>query len=88
VPWKKGPLPAGTWNWGGVALAETLPYGFYFADFCGDHAKLVGVPGPDGNDRIVKSEEIVWYDNSLTLPPGSGFEAKRLSPNDLPKETA
>lgn len=35
--WKKGPLPAGTWNWGAI-VTDSVRAGFYFADFMGDHA--------------------------------------------------
>lgn len=60
--WKKGPMPAGTWRWGGVVLKGQNGQGFYFADFRGDHVKLIH----DG--RIVKPEEIALYNNSLAPP--------------------
>lgn len=70
MAWKKGPLPPGTWNWGGVVLVdEETGCGFYFADFCGDHVKLC----PDG--RAVKPAEIALYDNSLELPPNCSGRA-------------
>lgn len=63
--WKSGPLPAGTWNWGGVVLKGDDPKnGFYFADFCGDHVKLC----PDG--RRIEPDGIQLYTNCLELPPG------------------
>lgn len=63
MAWKKGPLPAGTWNWGGVVpVGETS--GFYFADFCGDHVEVV----PGG--KVLKPEEVALYDNGLELPEG------------------
>ena len=64
MSWKKGPLPAETYNWGGVvAIGENSKHGFYFADFCGDHIKIIG------QDKILKADEIAWYNNSLELPP-------------------
>lgn len=62
--WKDGPLPADTWNWGGVVLkGEDPANGFYFADFHGDHVTLC----PDG--RRVEASEVGSYNNSLDLPP-------------------
>lgn len=58
--WQKGPLPPNTWNWGGVVPTGTTS-GFYFADFCGDHVKC--------GDRVLKPDEVAWFDNSLELPP-------------------
>lgn len=67
MAWKQGPMPPETWHWGGVVPVESKGMGFYFADFCGDHVKLV----PSG--RILKSHEVAWYDNSLELPPREVF---------------
>jgi hypothetical protein len=64
MAWKQGPLPADTWGWGGVTLKDT-GMGFYFADFKGDHVTIC--PG----ERDVKADEVVMYDNSLTLPPNA-----------------
>jgi hypothetical protein len=65
MAWKKGPLPADTYNWGGVVpVGEEKGFGFYFADFCGDHVKIC----PDG--RVLKADEVALYDNSLELPMG------------------
>lgn len=62
--WKKGPLPAGTWHWGGVQLHDTAnPNGFYFADFNGDHVRL-----PMLNNKRIEAHEIKLYNNALTLP--------------------
>lgn len=62
--WKRGPLPPNTWNWGGVVLRGMNPaQGFLMADFAGDHVKLY----PSG--KVVKAEDVDWYNNSLTLPP-------------------
>lgn len=63
MSWKKGPLPAGTWNWGGVVPVGQNSQGFMFADFCGDHVKIC--PGGD----ILKADEVAFYDNGLELPP-------------------
>lgn len=63
--WKPGPLPKNTYMWGGV-VTKGLTSGFYFADFCGDHVKLIGC-GKD--NEVVKAEDVLWYDNSIELPP-------------------
>lgn len=68
--WLPGPLPPNTFMWGGVVPHEIdgKPYkggGFYFADFYGDHVKVVG----PGKEMILKPHEIAWYNNSLDLPP-------------------
>ena len=60
--WQKGPLPPDTWMWGGVTPKGTTG-GFWFADFCGDHVKTV----PEG--KILKADEIEWWNNCLDLPP-------------------
>lgn len=62
--WKPGPLPPGTWNWGGVVLSGTPATGFYFADFHGDYVLLC--PGA----RKVEANEIAFYNNCLELPSG------------------
>lgn len=68
--WKKGPLPAGSYNWGGVVLKGDRPdAGFYFADFCGDHVVLC----PDG--KRVEAADVALYDNSLELPSGVSSRA-------------
>jgi hypothetical protein len=65
--WKKGPLPQDTWDWGGVVpVGETS--GFYFADFCGNHVKIVGLPGADGAQRILQPDEVALYNNCLKVP--------------------
>jgi hypothetical protein len=71
MAWKRGPLPAGTWGWGGIVPHEVdgKPFGgggFYFADFHGDH--VVMLPG-DPQERTLKPHEVAWYDNGLELPP-------------------
>lgn len=63
MSWKKGPMPAGTWNWGGVVPVGTGTYGFFFADFHGDHVILI----PSG--KRVEPHEVAFYNNSLELPP-------------------
>jgi hypothetical protein len=68
MAWKSGPLPPETWNWGGVVPTNQGPDGgFFFADFCGDHVKMVET------GRILQPDEVALYDNSLQLPcPGKG----------------
>jgi hypothetical protein len=71
MAWKKGPLPPGTYYWGGVVPVELggKPFaggGFFFADFCGDH--VVMLPG-DPQEQTLKPHEVAWYDNGLGLPP-------------------
>ncbi len=74
MTWKKGPLPANTWNWGGVVPTGADPsLGFFFADFCGDHVKLM--PAAGGKDRL-EAGEVGWYDNCLELPGPSLPELK------------
>jgi len=70
MDWKEGPLPPNTWGWGGVVPVGTTN-GFFFADFCGDHVKIV----PDG--RVLKPEEVAWYNNCLHLPPMFHADARR-----------
>ena len=71
MAWKDGPLPPNTWNWGGVVTKDSGDGGFYFADFHGDHVVLT--PG----HAVVKAEDVLQYDNGLTLPGKSG---PRLTP--------
>lgn len=64
--WKKGPLPPGTWNWGGIVVGPRTRdpvSGFYFADFRGDHVLRL----PD-NERV-EAADVLYYNNSLDLPP-------------------
>jgi hypothetical protein len=63
MAWKKGPLPKGTFNWGGVMVKGTSATGFHFADFCGDHVKL-----PMSNNKRVEAQDVAYYDNSLEVP--------------------
>lgn len=67
--WKKGPLPADTYYWGGVVL-DGMTSGFYFADFCGDHVRI------DGTRH--EAVEVVWYNNCLQLPPDRRASATNL----------
>jgi hypothetical protein len=63
--WKKGPLPKGTWGWGGITLETADPKrGFQFADFKGDHVTL-----PMKNNERVEAYDIGTYNNALTWPP-------------------
>lgn len=73
--WTKGPLPANTWNWGGVCKVGLNPSdGFYFADFKGDSVELV----PSG--EILKADEVGWFCNCLVLPGYfGGVGPQRLS---------
>jgi hypothetical protein len=71
MAWKCGPMPRDTWGWGGVVPVGIMG-GFYFADFCGEHVKLI-----PSND-ILEPHEVAWYDNSLELPSVSAAGAKRL----------
>lgn len=68
--WRKGPLPPNTWFWGGLVLVSQRGSGFYLADFCGDHAKIVGVGGCNDKDgQRVEADQVAWFNNCLTLPP-------------------
>ncbi len=72
MAWKKGPLPPDTYNWGGVTIVGEGAYGFYFADFCGDHVETY----PER--RTLKADEVAWYDNSLVEPPAeTGVTGRR-----------
>jgi hypothetical protein len=82
MAWKRGPLPPGTYNWGGVVPAgEDTGYGFYFADFRGDH--VVMLPG-DPQERTLKPHEVAWYDNGLELPPPEAKVYGRAGPGGTP----
>lgn len=67
MAWKRGPLPPETYYWGGVVLEGTPAMAFEFADFRGDHAMLLG--DDCRMSRRVEPGEVLWYDNSLELPP-------------------
>lgn len=70
--WKKGPLPPNTFNWGGVIpVGDDIKFGFFFADFKGNHVILV-----DGQNTRLEAHQVGWYNNCLELPSN---EAKRLS---------
>ena len=73
MAWQRGPLPPDTFNWGGV-VPKGGGEGFYFADFMGDH--VLACPG-DVNQQRIEPVDVEWYDNSLTLPPGSAKGATR-----------
>lgn len=65
--WKPGPLPPDTYYWGGVVTKEIAgTQGFYFADFRGDHVVIL----PARPEERVEAKDVLWYDNSLRLPPG------------------
>ena len=69
MAWRRGPLPLNTWHWGGVVVRDTPPGYFHFANFCGDHAKLVP------NDAVAEPEDILWFDNGIEEPPTPGDKA-------------
>jgi len=69
MSWKKGPMPSGTWGWGGVVPVGLKAQGFFFADFKGNSVVAIGA-GTDGNsDRALSQDEVSFYNNSLELPP-------------------
>lgn len=67
--WKLGPLPKGTYNFGGVVLSRHISslshtiQGFEFADFSGNGGKLAGGEEFDGCD-------VLAYNNSIITPTG------------------
>lgn len=67
--WHKGPLPAETWNWGGVVPVGSDPHvGFYFADFQGDHVLIQkSINGLCVWVRI-QPEEVAYFNNCLSMP--------------------
>ena len=69
MAWQKGPMPKGTYGWGGVVRDGESTQGFWFADFCGDKVKCIG---PDGVEKVISGYDVAWYDNSITLPPKDG----------------
>lgn len=77
--WKSGPLPKGTYGWGGVTLESADPKaGFQFADFCGDHVKL-----PYKNNERIEAHDVGTYNNALTYPPIPGEKPMGESANAL-----
>lgn len=58
--WQPGPMPPGTWNWGGVVTKDDC---FLFADFHGDH--VIGYPG----EKRIEAADVVQYSNCLEWPP-------------------
>lgn len=66
MAWQQGPLPANTWNWGGVVLVGASKLGFYFADFHGDHVILN--PGTPNAERI-EADQVGWFNNAIDMPP-------------------
>ena len=66
--WKKGPMPKGTYGWGGVVPhAEKELSGFFMAGFNGDTVTAYGAD--DGKDRVLKDWEVAWYCNPIQSPP-------------------
>lgn len=83
--WKKGPLPAGTWMWGGVVPITQTAWGFQFADFKGDHVRLMPTKEhPDG--RRLEPHEVKFYKNALELPPREWFKRSTRRGDELPAE--
>jgi hypothetical protein len=72
--WHDGPLPPDTWGWGGVTKVDQKGSGFYFADFHGDHVKIV-----DGKSSTLRPEEVGSYNNCLDLPPICHDDGVRLA---------
>lgn len=84
MAWQKGPLPPNTWGWGGVVPMGGPKFGFYFADFCGSHVKLISGNPPW---KELSANEVAWYDNSLTVPQegfnqddSQDFQTARIGP--------
>lgn len=68
--WKDGPMPAGTYGWGGVVPLDYHGDGFFFADFQGDTVNMIG-GGGEGGERVLKANEVGKYNNAITtLPDG------------------
>lgn len=66
--WHPGPLPAGTFNFGGIVTHDMISkdgksMGFKFADFHGDHVMA--------NGERVEPNEVAFYNNSLEVPPSA-----------------
>jgi hypothetical protein len=75
MAWKRGPLPKGTYHWGGV-VPKGVSNGFYFADFKGDSVDVLYTDG--SMPRTLNPDEVEWYDNALELPPDALGGASRL----------
>ena len=67
MAWQKGPLPPGTYYWGGVVPFDHKGTGFYFAEFFGDHVVMNPFDAKDG--RRLEPHEVLWWNNALDLPP-------------------
>ncbi len=68
MEWKQGPLPPGTFGWGGVTTADS-GNGFFFADFHGDHVETtIG--------QRLEPADVLMYNNGLTLPSGKTTRTK------------
>jgi hypothetical protein len=75
MAWKRGPLPPGTYNWGGIVNTEAARLGgFFFADFHGDHALVIGKAGRI--DERVEAGDVLAYDNGLELPDLPGLHVR------------
>jgi hypothetical protein len=79
MAWQKGPMPPDTWGWGGVVpKGDDGATGFYFADFGGNCVELIGTEpfAPHGPPKVIRADQVAWYDNSLTLPPVEGVKGR------------
>lgn len=64
--WHQGPLPANTYQFGGIVLKGLDPNrGFHFADFRGDHVMVVT---SSGDLKRHEANEIGYWNNSITIP--------------------
>lgn len=57
--------------------------GFFFADFCGDHVRIMD-GSPRERQRVLRADEVRWWDNALTLPPDSRFHGTTEKPKGVP----
>ena len=71
--WRKGPLPMGTYGWGGVVPTDHEGSGFFFADFCGDHVKVLR----GHNWQRLLPDQVVMYCNDIAMPPNARSDAIR-----------
>ena len=71
MTWKKGPMPPGTYGFGGVVPIGGAGGGFYFADFQGDKVKAIGLKNVETGeeDAFLTGSQVAQYNNSLELPP-------------------
>lgn len=76
VGWRKGPLSRDTYNWGGIITEDIKNTGgFWMADFRGDH--VLAYKKADDWVRV-EPKDVLWYSNSLTLPPPPAAAKKKV----------